>query len=133
MPRIAPLLAASLLVAACEDGTPEQNVTQVKAGNDYSNQMRAMPPMYRNLSLWRAVRDAPQRCKKVDNGAYQQEYRNLAMWTAHCSDSGDWAVFIAPNGDVQVRACQDTVSLRLPPCKPLPPPTEKTGDGGKGA
>ena len=71
----------------------------------------------RNLGLYRAVRDSSQRCKRVEGGAYQQQYRNLAMWTARCSDTGDWALFIAPNGDVQVRACADTAALGLPACR----------------
>jgi hypothetical protein len=126
--------AASVLflLAGCEDGTPEQNVAQVKTANDYSAQLNAMNPMYRNLGLWRAVRDAPERCKKVDAGAYQQDYRNMAMWTAHCTDTGSWAIFIAANGDVQVRACADTAALHLPACRPLPaaraePAKPKTG------
>jgi hypothetical protein len=117
----APALAALLLLAACGDGTPEQNVTHLKTANTYSDQLKAMTPLYRNLGLWRAVRDAPERCKKLDNGAYQQEYKTMAMWTAHCTDTGQWAVFIAPNGDVQVRSCADAAVLGLPACRPLPP------------
>ena len=135
MPRtMGPALAALLLLAGCEDGTPEQNVTQVKAAIPGSDRLAAMAPLYRNLGLWRAIRDAPERCKKVDNGAFQQDYRNLAMWTAHCTDTGQWAIFIAPNDDVQVRPCADTAKLGLPACKPLPPappepaaPAKKTG------
>jgi hypothetical protein len=111
---------ALLLLAGCGDGTPEQNVTQVKVANDYSAQLNAMTPLYRNLGLWRAIRDAPERCKKVDAGAYQQDYRNMVMWTAHCTDTGQWAIFIAPNGDAQVRACADAAGLHLPACRPLP-------------
>ena len=122
MPRmIGSALAALLLLAGCEDGTPEQNVTQVKAAIPGSDRLAAMTPLYRNLGLWRAIRDAPERCKKVDNGAFQQNYRNLAMWTAHCTDTGEWAIFIGPNDDVQVRACTDVARLGLPACKPLPP------------
>src|SRR4051812_25982850 len=116
---VATALAMTLLLAACEDGTPEQNVATVKAANSYSDQLAAMQPLYRNLGLWRAIRDAPQRCKKVDSGAFQQDYRNMAMWSAHCTDTGQWAIFIAPNGDVQVRPCADTAALHLPACRPL--------------
>ncbi|MDB5693349.1 MAG: hypothetical protein JWO81_2412 [Alphaproteobacteria bacterium] len=112
---------ALLLLAGCKDGTPARNVTQVKVANDYSAQLQAMNPLYRNLGLWRAVRDAPERCKKVDAGAYQEDYRNMAMWTAHCTDTGQWEVFIAANGEVQVRACADAATLHLPACRPLPP------------
>jgi hypothetical protein len=118
---IAAALAALLLLPACEDGTPEQNVTRVRAQNDNSDQLKRMSPLYRFLGLRRAVLDSGHRCKKVDTGAYQQDYRNMAMWAAHCTDTGDWAIFIAPNGDVQVRACGESATLGLPACKPLPP------------
>ena len=118
---LTPALGALLLLGACEDGTPEQNVTQVKAANTFSDQLKGMAPMYRNLGLWRAIRDSSQRCKKVDNGAYQQDYKNMAMWTAHCTDTGQWPLFIAPNGDAQVRPCADAASIGTPACKPLPP------------
>src|SRR3569623_1154886 len=122
MKRISPALCALLLLAGCGDGTPQQNVTHVKTANTYSDQLAAMAPLYRNLGLWRAIRDAPQRCKRVDTGAYQEEYRNMAMWSAHCTDTGQWAIFIAPNGDAQVRSCADAATLHLPACRPLPPP-----------
>ena len=119
---VSPALCMILLLAACDDGKPQQNVTSVKASNPYSDQLAAMTPLYRNLGLWRAIRDAPQRCKRVDSGAYQQAYKNMAMWSAHCTDTGQWAIFIAPNGDVQVRPCADAATLGLPTCSALPPP-----------
>ena len=124
-----PTLAVLLLLAGCEDGTPEQNVASVKAANTYSDQLAAMTPLYRNLGLWRAIRDTPLRCKKVDTGAYQQEYRNMAMWSAHCTDTGQWAIFIAPNGDAQVRPCADLATLGLPACRALPPPVPEPAQG----
>jgi hypothetical protein len=41
----------------------------------------------------------------------------MAMWTAHCTDTGDHALYIAPNGDVQVSPCEDARELGLPECK----------------
>ena len=119
---ISSALLALFLLAGCGDGTPAQNVTSVKASNTYSDQLAAMTPLYRNLGLWRAIRDAPQRCKRVDSGAFQQDYKNMAMWSAHCTDTGQWAIFIAPNGDVQVRPCADAAAIGVPACRPLPPP-----------
>jgi hypothetical protein len=109
--------ALALVTAACEDGAPEQTVTAVRAANPHSDQLRAMSEDGRNLGLYRAVRDSGERCKRVEEGAYQQDYKNMAMWTARCSDSGEVAVFIAPNGDVQVRPCRDAATLGLPACK----------------
>ncbi|HEX5181735.1 MAG TPA: hypothetical protein VFW19_01160 [Allosphingosinicella sp.] len=114
-----PALGVLLLFAGCGGSAP-QNTVHIKMANTYSDQLAAMTPLYRNLGLWRAIRDAPERCKKVDAGAFQQEYKDMALWTAHCTDTGQWMVFIAPNGDVQVRACADAATLQLPACKPLP-------------
>jgi hypothetical protein len=115
-------LLSPLLVAACGQGQESGNVTRVTLRNDQSEGLKAMAPLYRNLGLWRAIQDSNQKCKKVDNGAYQQDYKDMAFWVAHCTDTGGWAIFIAPNGDAQVRACADLVPLNLPACLPLPGP-----------
>jgi hypothetical protein len=111
------LPAAALLLAGCEDGSPEQNLTKVEAANPLSDQLKALSEPSRNLGLYRAIRDNGRRCKRVDRGAYQEQYRSMAMWTATCSDSGDWALYIAPNGDVQVSPCKDAAALGLPRCR----------------
>jgi hypothetical protein len=108
-----------LLLAGCEDGAPEQNVTSVVAANPLSDQLKGLSEPTRNLGLYRAIRDNGRRCKRVDRGAYQQQYKTMAMWTARCSDTGDYAVYIAPNGDVQVSPCKDAATLGLPTCAAL--------------
>lgn len=117
MKAVAALGAIGLLLAGCEDGTPERDVTKVVAANPLSDQLKALSEPTRNLGLYRAIRDNGQRCKRVERGAYRQQYKTMAMWTAHCSDSGDWALYIAPNGDVQVSACKDAKGLGLPECQ----------------
>ena len=107
----------ALLVAGCEDGAPEKDVTRVVAANPHSDQLKALSEPTRFLGLYRALRDNGQRCKRVDRGRYQQQYKTMAMWTAHCTDTGDYALYIAPNGDVQVSACKDALELGLPECK----------------
>ena len=109
--------AIGLLLAGCEDGAPERNVTKVVAANPLSDQLKALSEPSRNLGLYRAIRDNGRRCKRVERGAYQEQYKTMAMWTARCSDSGDWAVYIAPNGDVQVSPCGDARTLGLPECR----------------
>jgi hypothetical protein len=105
------------LLAGCEDGAPERNVTRVVAANPMSDELKTLSEPTRNLGLYRAIRDNGRRCKRVNQGAYQQQYKTMAMWTARCSDTGDYAVYIAPNGDVQVSACKDARELGLPECK----------------
>jgi hypothetical protein len=113
----ATMAAGFLLLAACEDGAPERNVTQVVAANPMSDQLKALSEPSRHLGLYRAIRDNGRRCKRVEQSAYQQQYKTMAMWTAQCSDSGGWAVYIAPNGDVQASPCADAKELGLPECK----------------
>lgn len=113
-------LAAAFLLAGCEDGAAEGNVTSVRIAVPASDKLKGMSELYRYLGLRRAVVDSGQHCKRVDRGAYQRDWNNLAMWTAHCTDTGDWAIFIAPNDDVQVRPCADLAQLKLPACRPLP-------------
>lgn len=114
----ATMAACFLLLTACEDGAPERNVTQVVAANPHSDQLKALSEPTRHLGLYRALRDNGRRCKRVDRGEYQQQYKTMAMWTAHCTDTGDYALYIAPNGDVQVSPCKDARELGLPECKP---------------
>jgi hypothetical protein len=111
-------VALLLVLGACEDGTPEQNRTEVKPRNDYVEQLRALSELNRGLGLRRAILDMPDgKCKRVDYSGFQQDYRNLSMWIVRCSDGNDWALFIAPNADVQVRNCHDMKSLGLPECR----------------
>lgn len=114
----ATMAAGLVLLAGCEDGAPERNVTRVVVTNPMSDQLKALSEPTRNLGLYRAIRDNGRRCKRVDQGAYQQQYKTMAMWTARCSDTGDYSIYIAPNGDVQVSACKDAKELGLPECKP---------------
>lgn len=112
----ASLAAVGLILAGCEDGAPERNVAQVAIANPHSDGLKALSEPTRYLGLYRALRDNGRRCKRVDRGAYQQQYKTMAMWTAHCTDSGDWAIYIAPNGDVQASPCGDAKGLGLPEC-----------------
>jgi hypothetical protein len=110
-------LAALAALAACEDGAPEPERTAVKAANPISDQLKGLSEVYRFLGLRRAIVDNGQRCKRVDRGGHQEEYKTMAMWTAHCTDTGDWAIFIAPNASVQVRRCGNLASIGLPACR----------------
>ncbi|HEY0111949.1 MAG TPA: hypothetical protein VGB59_02225 [Allosphingosinicella sp.] len=120
MKAFAAAAALGLMLAGCEDGAPERNVTSIEIANPHSEQLKGMSELYRNLGLRRALIDAGQRCKNVERAAYQEQYKSMAIWTAHCVDSGDWAIFIAPSGDVQVRRCGNLAQLGLPQCRPIP-------------
>jgi len=115
-----PLLALAALCTGCGDDGAEQparKVTEMRAANPVSDQLKGLDEVYRYLGLRRAIMDSGRRCKKVDRGGYQEEYKTMALWTAHCTDTGDWAIFIAPNADVQVRQCRHMEQLGLPACR----------------
>ena len=108
-----------LMLAGCDGGggTATTKSIEVTGTIPYVEQLKALSDLNRGLALRRAIQDSGGRCKKVETSGYQQDYRNLSMWTARCSDGGDWALFIAPNGDVQVRDCKDAATLELPACR----------------
>lgn len=115
------LLAGTLMLAlaGCDGGAEDGEARSIKVtgSTPYVEQLKALSDLNRGLALRRAVQDSGERCKRVETSGYQQDYQNLSMWTARCSDSGDWALFIAPNGDVQVRSCADVETLDLPVCR----------------
>ena len=113
--------SAAVLVAGCGGGGDETkaegNTIRMTAASPYVDQLKALNEINRGLALRRAIKDSGQQCKRVDRSAYQQDYKNMSMWVARCSDSGAWSLFIAPNGDVQVRSCDDAAQLDLPECR----------------
>jgi hypothetical protein len=126
---------APVALAGCGGGGSgggSGNVTQLRAANAMSDQLKGMSDLYRNLGLRRAILDSGQKCKRSEGGAYQQDYKNLAMWTTSCVDTGEWAIFIAPGGEVQVRRCADEAQLGLPACQARPSPAAaKPAEKGK--
>jgi len=115
------LAALPLLIAGCDQGEAPQNVTRISVANPHSDGLKTLSADLRHLGLMRAIRDNGRRCKKVVNGNYQQQHSGMAMWVAMCDDGRHWSIFIAPNGDVQVRPCEDMDTLGLPQCRPVGP------------
>ena len=114
------LSAVLLLAAACGDGGRAEQATPtrpIRISSPFVEQLKALNDRDRNLALMRAIQDGGNRCKRVDRSAYQQDFKNLSMWVGECADKRTWAVFIAPTGDVQVRACAEAGQLGLPGCR----------------
>lgn len=114
------LAALALAIGGCEQGAPPGNVTKISVANPHSDRLKSLPQDLRQLGLMRAIRDSGRRCKRVVNGVHQQQHSGMEMWVALCEDGRHWAIFIAPNADVQVRLCEDMDRLDLPQCRPLP-------------
>jgi hypothetical protein len=119
------LLAVALLVVAaagCGDERQAEERPAIKMANRHHDQLLALPEQLRRLGVMRAIRDNGKRCQRVEAAAYQQDYRNMVMWVALCTDGRHWALFIAPNGDTQVRDCAQSRQLDLPQCRPVAGP-----------
>jgi hypothetical protein len=118
---IAALPLATAMLTACEDGSQPANQTHIAIANPESDRLKGLSPLYQRIGLMRAIRDSGKRCRRVDALGYQEDYRGLAMWVALCDDGKHWAIFIAPNADVQVRDCSENQQLGLPVCHPVAP------------
>jgi hypothetical protein len=110
-------LALALALGGCDgSGGGETKVKSVTASSEYIDKLKALSADNRGLALRRAVQDSQQRCKRVSQSAYQENYKNLSVWNLKCTD-GEYVLFIAPSGDVQVRSCEHARQLGLPGCK----------------
>lgn len=107
-----------MLLAGCDGGSaPTRTKTiEVAQDNPVHERLLQLNERDRGLGLRRAILDTGNTCKTVTATAQQGVYKNMPMWTARCSDSGDWAVFVQHDGGVQVRACKDAATLGLPAC-----------------
>ncbi len=115
-----------LLLAGCgggDYGASNEQEPRIRIANKYHDDLTRLPPDLQRLTMMRAIRDGRYRCQRVSNAGYQEEYRNMRMWVAECEvENKRFAVYLAANGDVQVRDCADAGQLSLPRCEGLPPP-----------
>lgn len=117
--RMLILVVASATLAGCDGGGEPRQTRSIKVTgtSDFEARLKGLGDLDRGLALRRAIMDSGARCKSVDASGYQQAFGNLSMWTVRCSDRGQFALFIAPNADVQVRRCADSAQLDLPACR----------------
>lgn len=113
-------LSSLMFLGGCDGGTPAAKVpAQVTTiRNDFHDRMLGLTELRRSAALRNAIRTSRESCDRVDASAFQQDHENLKMWVARCQRT-DYAVFLAANGDVQVRKCPDLVALKLPACRAL--------------
>lgn len=110
-------LALVLALSGCDSsGGGETKVKTMTVGSEYIDQLKALSKDNQGLALRRAVQDSQQRCKRVVQSGYQEDYKNLSVWNLKCTD-GEYVLFVAPSGDVQVRSCEHAERLGLPQCK----------------
>lgn len=120
--RIAGLfvISAATLATGCDNGAAptSSRPTQIAAANPYHDRLQTLAERDRSLALRRAVQDAGESCRRIETSGYQAQYKGMRMWTAACTGGRSYAIFIAANGDVQVRNCADATTLGLPGCTP---------------
>jgi hypothetical protein len=115
-------LGFALALSGCGDTTPpNEHAPKIQIANPGSDRLKGLSPLNQRIGLMRAIVADRKQCRRVLGLAYQQQYRDLAMWVVLCARGGNWAVFIAPSEEVQVRDCRETVQLGLPACRAVPP------------
>ena len=108
-------VALALLASACDQPAPPPP-KHIRVHSAAQDQLHKLNEMDRAITLKRAIYASGFTCKRIDRSGYVGEHANLAMWTAHCSDQRDWAIFVGPDASVQVRPCKDLAQLKLPAC-----------------
>ena len=114
------VLAAALMLAACGDNSPQQNLTHIKVQSNEQVQLHQLDAFNLAIGLKRAIYDAGYTCKQVTDAGFVGTWKNLDMWMAHCvyekGPPRDWAIFAGPDGGAQVRECKDIPGSGLPDC-----------------
>ncbi len=119
--RIRPIFAtAAILLTACGQSQPTQPKQPIVVRSQVQDQLHKLDDMNRAIALKRAIYDSGYTCKRIDRSGFVTAYKNLDMWTAHCTDGKgpgqDWALFAGPDGSVQVRDCKDVARFGMPAC-----------------
>lgn len=117
-PRISAALAMALLASACGDNGSSQPAPnkQISVRSEQQNALHNLSESNLKIALRRAIYDSGKKCNTLTKVGYVQEYGNLSMWTASCANNQSFAVFVGPDGSVQVRDCKEVEQLKLPAC-----------------
>ena len=110
------LLVAPLALAACASGTQAAHPTRIQVRSPEQDRLHTLSALNLAIALKRAIYAAGYTCRRVTDAGFVAEYQNLDMWTAHCDDDRDWAIFAGPDGSAQVRDCKDVPGTGLPAC-----------------
>lgn len=112
-------LAGALLVAGCNQSAPQNQPAEphIRVRGAEQDELHQLDALNLAIALKRAIYDSGYTCKRIDKEGYVGEYKNLDMWTAHCSDGRDFAIYAGPDGSAQVRDCVDVARFGLPRCE----------------
>ena len=110
------VMMATLLLGACGPSAPPAPKPEIKVRGEAQKQLASASEMNRTIGLKRAIYDSGNVCRRMIGSRPLAEYKNMTTWQADCDDGGSWAIFVAPEGSVQVRPCADEKELKLPEC-----------------
>jgi hypothetical protein len=114
-------LALFALAACNNDQQAQSNRPVIKVRGSEQERLHQLDAFNLAIALKHAIYDAGYTCKRVTDGGYVGEYKNLDMWMAHCvydnAAPRDWAVFTGPDGSAQIRDCKDIPGSGLPDCR----------------
>ena len=112
------LFIPALLMTGCGgESQPEQPRKEIVVRSPEQDQLHQLNDLNRAIALKRAIYASGYTCKLVERSGFVQKVKNLDMWTAHCADGRDWAIFAGPDGSAQVRYCADLPRFGLPQCE----------------
>ena len=110
------LISAMVAIAGCGQSQPAKPKQPITVRSEAQDALHQLDDMNRAIALKRALYDSGYRCQRVEGSGFVTTYKNLDMWTAHCADGRDWAIFAGPDGSVQVRDCKDVAQFGMPAC-----------------
>ena len=110
------MLAATLVLAACDSGAPSADQSPIKVRSAEQDALHTLNALNLSIALKRAIYAAGYACRRVTDAGFVEPYDNLDMWTATCDNGRQWAIFAGPDGSAQVRDCKDIPGTGLPEC-----------------
>ena len=115
MVRLAfPFFIAAALTACGETASTNDSPVQVRS--DQQDRLFELSAIDRDITMRRAIMAAGYPCDRVERSGFVAKYENTDMWTATCSDTRRWAIFVGADDSAQVRYCPDVEEMGLPAC-----------------
>jgi hypothetical protein len=104
-------LAMLLSLGGCGGGDTRnaEAITNGAANGDtIVERIQAMNEGERNVTLFRAIRDAGRDCQGVTRSVPTDPVQGRPAWIATCDNQGEWLIAIAPNGTAIVSGGRTT-------------------------
>ena len=114
--RVLTLALAALAAAACNQSQPSAPQTKIEVRGAEQDRLHTLDAFNLSIALKRAIFDLGYTCQRVERAGFVGKYKNMDMWTAHCGDGRDWAIFAGPDGSAQARDCKDLAGSDVPAC-----------------